>query len=114
MPAIQQFTVTPNLPEPLQPLLKVANNIWWSWNVEAISLLRRVDPNLWDQHSGNPIAAVFQLMSHVGAHGYVNQRQHRQILNPGIRLKLSMANNPGVALHIHRPIGTLFFFKIDR
>ncbi len=58
MPAIQQFTVTPNLPEPLQPLLQVANNIWWSWNVEAISLLRRVDPNLWDQHNGNPIAVL--------------------------------------------------------
>ncbi len=58
MPAIQQFTVTPNLPEPLQPLLKVAHNIWWSWNVEAISLLRRVDPNLWDFHSGNPIAVL--------------------------------------------------------
>jgi len=61
MPAIQQFTVTPNLPEPLQPLLQVANNIWWSWNVEAISLLRRVDPNLWDQHNGNPIAVLGSL-----------------------------------------------------
>ncbi len=58
MPAIQQFTVTPNLPEPLQPLLQIANNIWWSWNVEAISLLRRVDPNLWDTHHGNPIAVL--------------------------------------------------------
>ncbi len=58
MPAIQQFTVTPNLPEPLQPLLEIANNIWWSWNVEAISLLRRVDTNLWDAHHGNPIAVL--------------------------------------------------------
>ena len=58
MPAIQQFTVTPNLPEPLQPLLQIANNIWWSWNIEAISLLRRVDPNLWDDHHGNPIAVL--------------------------------------------------------
>ncbi len=58
MPAIQQFTVTPNLPEPLQPLLQIANNIWWSWNVEAISLLQRVDPDLWDTHHGNPIAVL--------------------------------------------------------
>jgi glycogen phosphorylase len=58
MPAIQQFTVSPNLPDPLKPLLKIANNIWWSWNVEAIQLLRRVDPNLWDKHGGNPIGVL--------------------------------------------------------
>ena len=61
MPAIRQFTVSPNLPEPLQPLLRIANNIWWSWNVEAISLLRRVDQNLWDKHEGNPMAILGSL-----------------------------------------------------
>ncbi|MCP4293794.1 MAG: glycosyltransferase family 1 protein [bacterium] len=63
MPAIQQFTVTPNLPEPLQPLLQIANNIWWSWNIEAINLLRRVDSELWDTHHGNPIAVLGSLSS---------------------------------------------------
>ena len=56
MPAIQKFVVTPNLPPALQPLLAISRNIWWSWNVEAITLLRRVDPDLWDQHEGNPVA----------------------------------------------------------
>ncbi len=61
MPAIQKFVVTPNLPEPLQPLLDIARNVWWSWNVEAINLLRRVDPDLWDQHEGNPVAVLGSL-----------------------------------------------------
>ena len=61
MPAIQKFVVTPNLPEPLQPLLEIAGNIWWTWNVEAISLLRRIDPDLWDKHEGNPIAVLGSL-----------------------------------------------------
>ncbi len=58
MPAIRKFVVTPNLPEPLQPLLEIAGNIWWTWNVEAISLLRRVDTELWDRHKGNPVAVL--------------------------------------------------------
>jgi len=61
MPSIQKFTVTPNLPEPLQPLLEIANNVWWTWNVEAIGLLRRVDQDLWDKHKGNPIAVLGSL-----------------------------------------------------
>ncbi len=61
MPTIQTFVVTPNLPEPLEPLLDIARNVWWSWNVEAISLLRRVDPDLWDQHNGNPVAVLGSL-----------------------------------------------------
>ena len=61
MPAIQKFVVTPNLPDPLKPLLDIARNVWWSWNVEAINLLRRVDPNLWDQHEGNPVAVLGSL-----------------------------------------------------
>jgi glycogen phosphorylase len=58
MPAIRKFVVTPNLPEPLQPLLDIARNIWWSWNIEAISLLRRVDAELWDENEGNPVAVL--------------------------------------------------------
>ncbi len=61
MPSIQNFVVTPNLPEPLQPLLTIARNVWWSWNVEAISLLRRVDADLWEEHKGNPIAVLGSL-----------------------------------------------------
>ena len=61
MPSIQKFVVTPNLPDPLKPLLEIARNVWWSWNVEAITMLRRVDPDLWDKQHGNPIAVLGSL-----------------------------------------------------
>ncbi len=61
MPAIRKFVVTPDLPTPLRPLLDIARNVWWTWNVEAINLLRRVDPDGWDRHDGNPIAVLGSL-----------------------------------------------------
>ncbi len=61
MPSIMRFVVTPSLPAKLQPLLEIARNIWWTWTPEAISLLRRVDPDLWDKHGHNPIAVLGSL-----------------------------------------------------
>ena len=58
---IKKFVVTPSLPEKLQPLLEIARNIWWTWDTEAISLLRRVSPDLWDKFSHNPVAVLGSL-----------------------------------------------------
>lgn len=63
MKGIRKFVVTPNLPPKLQPLLEIARNIWWVWNPEAINLLRRVDPDLWDEHHSNPVAVLGNLSS---------------------------------------------------
>ena len=43
MKSIQTFTVRPSLPEPLQPLLRIAHNLRWSWDDAAIDLFRRLD-----------------------------------------------------------------------
>jgi starch phosphorylase len=40
---VRTFTVLPHLPERLQALHKLAYNLWWCWNHEAVSLFRRVD-----------------------------------------------------------------------
>jgi starch phosphorylase len=63
MPRIRKFIVTPNLPPKLQPLLEIARNMWWTWNTEAINLLRRVDPDLWEDHHHNPVAVLGSLSS---------------------------------------------------
>jgi len=47
-PSVSTFQVYPDLPAPLQPLLALANNLWWVWHPEAIELFRRVDRHLWD------------------------------------------------------------------
>ncbi|MBN1621207.1 MAG: alpha-glucan family phosphorylase [Endomicrobiales bacterium] len=50
-----RFIVTPSLPDKLKPLLEIAYNLWWVWNSDALELFRRVDLDLWDEISHNPI-----------------------------------------------------------
>ena len=54
MPKVLKFTVVPRLPESLKPLLTVANNLWWTWDHEAIDLFHRLDPELWASTHQNP------------------------------------------------------------
>jgi len=55
MKKIREFKVVPYLPERLKPLMKIANNLWWVWNFEAIDLFRRIDVDLWREVGHNPI-----------------------------------------------------------
>ncbi len=55
MQQLRTFTVTAYLPERLQPLLEVANNLWWAWNPEAVDLFRRMDHDLWSTAYHNPV-----------------------------------------------------------
>ena len=52
---IRSFDVIPSLPKPLEPLLEVANNLWWSWHPEAVALFTRIDPQLWERSYYNPV-----------------------------------------------------------
>jgi starch phosphorylase len=52
---IQTFRVVPSLPEPLKPLLTIANNIWWTWNYEAVNLFSKLDRDLWEETNHNPV-----------------------------------------------------------
>ena len=63
MHKIRKFVITPSLPPKLAPLLDVARNLWWIWNPDAIALLRRIDPDLWEELSHNPIAVLGNLSS---------------------------------------------------
>ncbi|MCP4130692.1 MAG: glycosyltransferase family 1 protein [bacterium] len=55
MARIKKFNVVPYLPEKLKPLMKIAKNLWWVWNFEAIELFRRLDVELWREVEHNPI-----------------------------------------------------------
>jgi starch phosphorylase len=52
---IRTFTVLPQLPPRLQALQKLAYNMWWCWNHEAISLFRRVDADLFEAVEHSPV-----------------------------------------------------------
>ncbi|NLG26296.1 MAG: glycosyltransferase family 1 protein, partial [Chloroflexi bacterium] len=50
-----KFTVVPSLPPKLAPLHELAYNLWWSWNLEAAELFRRLDDALWESSGHNPV-----------------------------------------------------------
>ncbi|MGQ4646090.1 alpha-glucan family phosphorylase [Lyngbya aestuarii] len=54
MQPIRTFNVSPNLPQQLQPLRKLAHNLHWDWNFETKDLFRRLDPDLWESSHHNP------------------------------------------------------------
>ena len=55
MQPLNTFTIIPSLPEKLLPLKRVAYNLWWSWNYEAIDMFRRLDRDLWEETGHNPV-----------------------------------------------------------
>lgn len=53
--SIRTYTVLPCLPERLRPLHKLAYNMWWCWHADAVSLFRRVNPDLFEALDHSPI-----------------------------------------------------------
>ncbi|MFZ3208599.1 MAG: alpha-glucan family phosphorylase, partial [Geobacteraceae bacterium] len=52
---LHRFTVVPSLPEELAALQRIAYNLWWSWDIDAINLFKRLDPELWQETRHNPV-----------------------------------------------------------
>jgi starch phosphorylase len=53
--AIRRFTVRPVLPEPLQPLTELANNLRWSWHPETQDVFAAMDPEAWAESGKDPV-----------------------------------------------------------
>ena len=54
VPVWKDIYVQSDVPEKLATLKELANNLWWSWNSEAESLFKSMDPSLWEQVRHNP------------------------------------------------------------
>ncbi|MBF0171248.1 MAG: alpha-glucan family phosphorylase, partial [Nitrospinae bacterium] len=55
MRKITAYQIHPSLPERLKPLSGLANNLWWAWHPDAVSLWSRLDPKLWVETNQNPL-----------------------------------------------------------
>ena len=55
MKRILTYQVYPAIPKPLAFLEVLSRNLWWCWKQDAITLFRRVEPQLWIESRGNPI-----------------------------------------------------------
>lgn len=52
-----------NLPARIRGLGELVYNLWWSWNPEALQLLERIDPPLWEEVNHNPIKLLRRVES---------------------------------------------------
>ncbi len=55
---ISTYTVKPKLPVALRPLEEIAQNLWLSWNFDAIQLFIRLDYDAWQQSQQSPIRVL--------------------------------------------------------
>ncbi len=55
IPKWKRLIVNKNIPESLQALERLANNLWWCWNYEAEELFESIDPELWKICEKNPV-----------------------------------------------------------
>jgi glycogen phosphorylase len=58
MRTVRKFTVIPSLPEKLEPLRRLAYNLWWCWSHDAVSLFQRMDRDLWETTGHNPVRVL--------------------------------------------------------
>ena len=52
---LHTFTVVPSLTGELAALQRIAYNLWWCWEPDAINLFRRMDVDLWKATRHNPV-----------------------------------------------------------
>ncbi len=50
-----RVTVVPQLPERINKLSEISNNLWWSWNSEFLRLFKIMDLDLWEKSEKNPV-----------------------------------------------------------
>ena len=55
---LRRLFVEPKLPAGLEPLMELANNLWWSWNVEGTELFKSIDEEALVALDSNPIALL--------------------------------------------------------
>ncbi|MBW1970766.1 MAG: alpha-glucan family phosphorylase [Deltaproteobacteria bacterium] len=55
MKRILTYQIYPSIPKSLAFLEVLSRNLWWCWKQDAITLFRRVEPQIWIESRGNPI-----------------------------------------------------------
>src|SRR3954465_7182480 len=77
-PTIRTFQVFPDVPDLLQPLVEISQNLWWVWQPDAVELFRRLDRKLWEEVYHNPVKMLgmieqSKLVAAASGDGYLAQ-----------------------------------------
>ena len=57
-PVWKNVTIKMRIPESLKNVERLAHNLWWTWNNEAIELFKSMDPDLYRECGKNPVAML--------------------------------------------------------
>ena len=85
-PIVSEARAVGNFVTPVhQRLLALAQNLWWSWDEESVSLFRELDPVRWRECDHNPILLLQQMpiaqlearASQLALHGRINYAYRR-------------------------------------
>lgn len=60
-PVWKRVLVRSEVPKQLEPLRKLAQNLWWSWTHSAIELFESIDPQMWERSQHNPVSLLESL-----------------------------------------------------
>ncbi len=63
MKNFESYHVYPRVPEKLNFVETLVQNLWWSWRLEAIEFIRRIDPQKWRDSGHNPLVMFCDLFS---------------------------------------------------
>lgn len=58
---LKRIFIESQLPAVLEPLRELSNNLWWSWNEDAIELFHSIDSEALKELNYNPVALLDQL-----------------------------------------------------
>ncbi|HEX2284002.1 MAG TPA: DUF3417 domain-containing protein, partial [Mycobacterium sp.] len=61
MKALRRFTVRAHLPDRMSALERLSTNLRWSWDKPTQDLFEAIDPALWKQVGGDPVALLGQV-----------------------------------------------------
>ena len=58
---LKTIDVKPKIPETLQSIQQLSENLWFVWNYEARDLFRRINPDLWEETRRNPVESLYSI-----------------------------------------------------
>ncbi len=50
-----RVTVNPQLPNRINKLSEISNNLWWPWNTDFLKIFKEIDIDLWERVEKNPV-----------------------------------------------------------
>jgi len=113
MKRILTYQVYPSIPDPLAFLEVLSRNLWWCWKPDAVTLFRRVDPQIWKACRGNPI----YLLSNVSQQRLEQLAEDDSFLAHLQRVKdrytKRVTENVEEARNIYEKMGPVAYFSME-